>query len=89
MISSIIVYCSSYRISGEELKKQLEQEVQLEKSVLSKEEAFQIDLKKPLAQIERDIVEMVLKEEKMNKTKTAERLEIGRSTLWRILKYDM
>lgn len=89
VISSIIVYCSSYRISGEELKKQLEQEVQLEKSVLSKEEAFQIDLKKPLAQIERDIVEMVLKEEKMNKTKTAERLEIGRSTLWRILKYDM
>lgn len=39
-----------------------------------------------LHEINKSIIQAVLKEEKMNKQKTAERLGISRSTLWRMLK---
>jgi len=45
-----------------------------------------LDLKKPLHEIERQIVEIVLSEENMNQTKAAKRLGISRSTLWRMIK---
>jgi transcriptional regulator, propionate catabolism operon regulatory protein len=45
-----------------------------------------IDLNKPLAEIEKDIIWKVLQEEEMNQTKAAKRLGINRSTLWRKLK---
>jgi propionate catabolism operon transcriptional regulator len=45
-----------------------------------------VNLNQPLDKIERDIVQMVLEEENMNQTKAAKRLEINRSTLWRMLK---
>ena len=38
-----------------------------------------------LDEIIHDVVSAVLKEENMSKTRTAERLGIGRTTLWRIL----
>lgn len=45
-----------------------------------------IDLNKPLAEIEKDIIWKVLQEEEMNQTRAAKRLGINRSTLWRKLK---
>lgn len=45
-----------------------------------------IDLKQSLDEINYQIIKLVLNEEKGNKEKTARRLGIGRSTLWRILK---
>lgn len=39
-----------------------------------------------LKEIEKEIIEMVLKDENYNQTKTAERLGINRATLWRKLK---
>ena len=45
-----------------------------------------IDLQRPLGDIERDIVRTVFREEGMNQTRTAERLGISRSTVWRMLK---
>jgi propionate catabolism operon transcriptional regulator len=45
-----------------------------------------IDKNKTLAEIEKDIIHAVLKEENMNQTKAAKRLGINRSTLWRKLK---
>ena len=45
-----------------------------------------LDLTRPLSEIERDIVRAVYREEGMNQTRTAERLNISRSTVWRILK---
>ncbi|WP_131013471.1 PrpR N-terminal domain-containing protein [Paenibacillus thalictri] len=45
-----------------------------------------LDLSKPLAEIERDIIEYVLVEEQMNQSKAAQRLGINRTTLWRKLK---
>ncbi|MDQ0339668.1 transcriptional regulator with PAS, ATPase and Fis domain [Caldalkalibacillus uzonensis] len=49
-------------------------------------EKVPIDLNKPLAEIEKDIITRVLQEENMNQTRAAQRLGINRSTLWRKLK---
>lgn len=43
------------------------------------------NLNKPLEEIEKDIIEVVLAEENYNKKATADRLGIGRTTLWRKL----
>ena len=45
-----------------------------------------IDLTRPLDEITRDIVLRVYASENMNQTRTAKRLGISRSTLWRMLK---
>lgn len=45
-----------------------------------------LNLKQTLDEITYDIIRMVLEEENMSKDKTARRLGISRSTLWRILK---
>jgi len=45
-----------------------------------------LDLHKPLAEIEKEIIWKVLEEENMNQTRAAKRLGINRSTLWRKLK---
>lgn len=47
---------------------------------------YQFDLNQTLEHITYDVVRMVLKEENNNQSRTAQRLGIGRSTLWRILK---
>lgn len=46
----------------------------------------ELDLNKPLDGITKDIVNLVLKEENMNQTRTAKRLNISRSTLWKKLQ---
>ena len=45
-----------------------------------------IDLNRPLAEITRDVVLRVYELEGQNQTKTAQHLDISRSTLWRMLK---
>ena len=49
-------------------------------------EQIQLDLNQPLHLIEQNIIDAVLKQENCNYTKTAARLGISRSTLWRRLK---
>lgn len=49
---------------------------------------YNIDLNQTLNEINYDIVRMVMKEENMNQSKTAERLGVGRTTIWRILKQN-
>lgn len=44
-----------------------------------------IDISRPLDDIISDIIDMVLTEENMNQTRTAKRLGISRSTLWRMM----
>lgn len=50
--------------------------------------AFNIDLSGTLDKITNDIVRIVLAQENGNQKRAAERLKIGRSTLWRMLKSD-
>ena len=45
-----------------------------------------IDLNRPLADIERQIIKRVLNEERFNQSRAAKRLGINRSTLWRKLQ---
>ena len=45
-----------------------------------------LNLEKPLDEIIYDIAQKILKEENYNQTRTAKRLHISRTTLWRILK---
>ncbi|PSL45806.1 regulatory Fis family protein [Salsuginibacillus halophilus] len=45
-----------------------------------------VDLSNTLAEIEKEVIERVLEEEEFNQSKTAKRLGINRSTLWRKLK---
>jgi DNA-binding NtrC family response regulator len=45
-----------------------------------------LNLNQPLEGINRDIAHAVLQEEGMSRSKTARRLQISRSTLWRMLK---
>ena len=48
--------------------------------------SFDIDLNQHLSDINYDVVRMVMKEENMNQSRTAERLGVGRTTIWRILR---
>lgn len=48
--------------------------------------SYSIDFTKPLAQIELDIVRHVLAQCGGSQSKAAQQLQIGRSTLWRMLK---
>ncbi|NLF28054.1 MAG: sigma-54-dependent Fis family transcriptional regulator, partial [Clostridiales bacterium] len=45
-----------------------------------------LDLSKPLPEIMRDVISLVLKQEDMNQTKAAKRLGISRSSIWRKLQ---
>ena len=45
-----------------------------------------LDLKRPLDEINQDIIHAVLEETKGNQTAAAKRLGISRTTLWRLLK---
>ena len=44
-----------------------------------------LDLSRPLAEIEQDIIEIVFREESMNQTRAAQRLGISRTSLWKKL----
>lgn len=56
------------------------------KTKLKETEMAQLDLTGTLEEIEHKIIKQVWLEEGMNQTKTAERLKINRTTLWRKLK---
>jgi DNA-binding NtrC family response regulator len=56
--------------------------------VLHSFDDFRIPLDASLAEIERMIIRRVVQEEQGNRVVAAERLKIGRTTLWRKLKED-
>lgn len=51
----------------------------------SAREASALDLTRPLAEIEQEIIEIVFREENMNQTRAAQRLGISRTSLWKKL----
>ncbi len=78
----LAIRTEGYYISAEDTKQILDD---LKLSDVGAENQAWLDLSKPLDEIERDIIRQVLQEEDMNQSRTAKRLGIGRSTLWRKL----
>ena len=83
-ISRLVAGSNSAYVSEENVRRQLAGEKR--PAAPGREGTAGLDLTRPLSEIERDIVRAVYREEGMNQTRTAERLGISRSTVWRILK---
>ena len=86
MIKELSVITNTSYISAQDVASVLEQEnLQFSpKEFVSSTPA--LDLDQPLDKITRDIINIVLVKEGMNRENTAKHLGISRSTLWRILK---
>ena len=83
LMQAILLTDKSY-ISDAEIAAVMNQTIDSPASYSGK--AFDVDYGKPLKDIERDIVSIVLEKEDMNQSRAAKRLGISRSTIWRILK---
>ena len=84
IIEELMLVTNSSYISFENTMRQLSQESALWTSESAV--GYQFNLDQPLEDINYDIARQVLKEENGNHSRTAERLGISRSTLWRMLK---
>lgn len=82
VVRSCLMMTASGMIPLESVQKSLAEEEKL----FSIEQDFAYDISGTLDEINTRIAMAVLKEEKMNRTKTAQRLNISRSTLWRMLQ---
>ena len=82
VVTETALNCRGARITAKELEAKLNQE-----SYVSCQETrdSQINIDQPLEGIIDDVIRVIMKEENMNQTKVAKRLEISRSTLWRRL----
>ena len=81
IIEECIILTNTYFISEESVQSVLANE-----SFPTANTASYLNLQKPLDEINKDIINLVLSEESFNQSKAAERLGISRSTLWRKLK---
>ena len=81
-MSRLVAGSNSAYISEEEVRRLLA----AEKKPMAGAGTQAIDLTRTLGEIEREIVRAVYREEEMNQSRTAQRLGISRSTVWRILK---
>ena len=81
-MSRLVAGSHSAYVSEDEVRRLLA----AEKNPSPRRDAPTLDLTRSLGDIERDIVRTVYREEGMNQTRTAERLGISRSTVWRFLK---
>ena len=82
MIQELVVNSKTSYISDEEVKEKLLSAT----PKTSSSQNIEIDFGKTLHEITNDIVMHVYKEENRNQSRTAKRLGISRSTLWRMLR---
>lgn len=81
VLQELVVLTQTPYISLKDVKEMLKQELSVSSYI-----STSFDLKGTLEEINYKIIQMILAEEKGSKEKTAARLGISRSTLWRILK---
>lgn len=86
VIKELAVITNTSYISVNDVNAVIDQENRQFPQKKVKNTAPAVNLKQPLDKITYDIINIVLAEENMNKEKTAKRLGISRSTLWRTLK---
>lgn len=86
VLKELAVLTSTSYISEYNVRMVLKQEESTESSLKIPRYSLPLDLSQPLNKITYDIIQTVMAEENMNKERTARRLGISRSTLWRILK---
>lgn len=86
VLKELAILTTSSYISEYNVKMVLKQEEATENALRIPKYQVPLDLTKPLHDITYDIIQLVMAEENMNKEKTARRLGISRSTLWRFLK---
>ena len=82
VMRQLIILTDNSHIKYDTVKQVLNNEnLRLETSTV-----YNINLNNTLDQITKDIINIVMKEENYNQSKTAKRLGISRSTLWRKIK---
>lgn len=74
------------QISPEEVRQALQQELSFAQTSAAGPSAAALDLSRPLSEIDREIVQIVLEKHGDNQTRAAQSLGISRTTLWRMLK---
>lgn len=84
IIQELMLITTTSYISYENTMRLLRQETSV--WIPASSPSFQFDIYQPLDSIVYDIARLVLEQENNNHTNAAQRLGIGRSTLWRILK---
>lgn len=82
IIRELVIITKTPYITYDNVKEALEKEP----NEITPAESSNLNLTKTLDEINNQIIQIVLKEENGNKEKTAKRLGISRSTLWRMLK---
>ncbi len=82
VVKDLVLKSEATYISADSVRKQLDQR-ELSGDALQRPK---VPLNRTLDEIERDIVHFVFEEENMNQSRTAKRLGISRSTVWRLLK---
>jgi len=82
VMKQLVIKTEGPYIKDRDTLEQLKEELGVTKSYTNS----LIQMDQTLEEISYDVVKMVLKEEKGNKTSTADRLGISRSTLWRLMK---
>lgn len=86
VLKELAILTTASYISEYNVRMVLKQEEATERALGIPKYSAPVDLSKPLHNITYDIIQIVMAEENMNKERTAKRLGISRSTLWRFLK---
>ncbi len=82
VLRELVIRTNTYYITKENVASCIQNEI----FTYDEKVTSNINLNQTLDDIMYDVLRMVLKQENMNHKKTAERLNISRSTIWRILK---
>ena len=85
MVRTLMLTASGPYIQADEVRRLIREELPQQAQALPRGHAA-VDLRQSLDEINYDIVRLVLEEEGGNRSRTAERLGVCRSTVWSILK---
>ncbi len=87
VVRTLVVEAQTPYIDAGSVTRQLRRELPCSISAPVQQNGYySINLQQSLADIEYDVVRLVLQEENNNQSQTAKRLKMGRSTLWNLLK---